>query len=104
MSNLKIVSLNVNSFKSKIPIIKKLTENFDIIFLQEIMLLSEDLGLLGDVNDNFCYYAIPSVMSINNVGRPIGGLAVIFNKKLTPFIKINCISINIMNVELSFRN
>ena len=53
----KIVSYNCNSIRNNIEIVQMLTEDYDIVCLQELMLFPEDLGILSRINDNFDFVA-----------------------------------------------
>ena len=67
-------------------------ENYDIIFLQEHWLLSCNLFKLEEIDKNFeCF----SVSAMDNkagsgilVGRPFGGVAVLFRKTFSKSIKL----------------
>ena len=61
----------------------------DIILLQEVLLLDEDVLLLGDIDDGFDFICSPSKKSNSEVseGRPSGGNAILWRKN--PNIDIN---------------
>lgn len=81
---LKIATYNCHSFKTSVNDIRQLCNTHDIILLQETWLLESELPLLGQVNTNFYYKGISS-MDCNSklfTGRPFGGLAILWSKKL----------------------
>ena len=79
-----IVSFNCNSVKKSIEKVKALTESFDIILLQELMLLECDAGYLDKINKDFISFSHLKDRTINNVniGRPINGVAFLVNNAL----------------------
>ena len=63
---------------------KEILLNCDILLCQEIILLEEDCYLLSHISEDFCVKYIPSKQSQSpdGDGRPVGGLAIFFRKKL----------------------
>ena len=72
LTTFKCVTYNCNSIRNKIEIIKSLTANFDIVILQEILLLQSDLGYLDNIsNEHFSYSCVKdNIIDGINVGRP----------------------------------
>ena len=71
-SNVKIVSLNCNGFKSNLSYIENvLLSNFDIIFLCETWLLDSEKHLLHNYKSDFSIFFTPGKK--HHTGRPFGG-------------------------------
>ena len=90
--SLKICSYNMHGFKNGVSTVQDLCLNYDIILLQEHWLLKANLNKFVDINSNFQAF---SLSSMNNkaasgifVGRPFGGVAVMWRKTLSGCIKI----------------
>ena len=68
------------------PIITDMCSNNDIVLLQETLLLPHDLNLLNKVHPDFNSYSISSVDVGAGVlvGRPYGGLSVLWRNSLSP--------------------
>ena len=59
--SLKIVSYNCQSVNTNFDIIKLLSQDCDILLLQETLLTENNKNLLGGLNQNFNYAYTPSV-------------------------------------------
>ena len=61
----------------------------DIICVQETWLLDSNSGSLGDVSEQFMYHAVAGVDHCQNLlpGRVPGGVAILFDKKLSKHIR-----------------
>ena len=72
--------------------VKSLCDTHDIILLQEHWLLTSNLHKINQINSNFQCYSLSAmdnkVASGILVGRPFGGVAILWNKKLS-----NCVNI-----------
>lgn len=104
MDYLTIISFNCNSVRKSIDIIKDMCNSYDIILLQEIMLLSDDFFYLNDINKNFNFYAIPSTVNNSFVGRPKGGLCILWKKSLNLNINIKNFSPNFLGFQIYQEN
>ena len=103
-NSINFISININSIKSKLNVINNMTKNFDIIFIQESMLIAEDVELLGQINKDFKYVAVPAVRSENYIGRPVGGLCILFHKKFSQYITVSNLSNFGHSIELMINN
>ena len=90
INNLHVVSYNCAGVKNKLPIISKMSNESNIIFLQETWLLPNELGILNGINSDFNSFSISSVDLESGVlvGRPYGGLSVMWNKCLSPVCQV----------------
>ena len=92
MSNIKICSYNMHGFNNGVSIEKSLCKTHDIILLQEHWLLTSNLYKIDQIDNNFQCYSISAmdhkVSSGILVGRPFGGVAILWNKKLS-----NCVNL-----------
>ena len=59
--NLKVVSLNCNGLKNKIPVIGSLISGHDVILLQETWLLPNELSLVQAIHKDYDGLAISAV-------------------------------------------
>ena len=83
--NLKICNYNCCSLKKNIDLIRSLTEqSFDIIFLEETLLLSDSLGDLTHIDEQYENVGIGAIYSEKactaNRGRQEGGLACLWRR------------------------
>ena len=95
---LKIVTFNCHGFKSSVNDVLSLCETYDIIFLQELWLFSEDLTLLKNVHKNFDAHAICAMNDDGQllVGRPYGGIGIMWRKNISHACNI----VNLNDVRL----
>ena len=76
------VTHNCQSFKCNIDIIRDLSGQCDILFLQETLLNDYDIHNLATVNHDFFFYATSSIRKEGCfTGRSSGGLAIMIHKK-----------------------
>ena len=91
-TELKICSFNMHGFNNGVSMTNLLCNNHDLIFLQEHWLIADDLSKLNSINSNFCSFGLSSmnhkIASDILVGRPFGGVAVLWKKSLSCRIKI----------------
>ncbi|GBP60354.1 hypothetical protein EVAR_91389_1 [Eumeta japonica] len=101
MKYLKIVSVNCKSLRRTQEFIRDLCNCNDIILLQETWLLPTELNLVEEISENHDSIATSAIDSSKRVlnGRPHGGVAILFNKKLTVKI-IECGSPRLAAVEV----
>ena len=68
--------------------VRKLLDNFDIVFLREIMLSKSDLPLMNDNNKQFRNIAFVRDRETEGIieGRPSKGVAIFWREKFSPFI------------------
>ena len=89
---LQVGSYNCKSLKRNVVGIRKLCEVSDIVFLQEHWLFPCDLPLLNNVHNEFTSYGVSSIDSSDRVivGRPFGGVAVLWHNRLAPLVRPVC--------------
>ena len=82
----------MHGFNNGVSMVKSLCKAHDIILLQEHWLLTSNLYKLDQIDNNFQCYSISAmdhkVSSGILVGRPFGGVAILWNKKLS-----NCVNL-----------
>ena len=90
-SNVKIASYNSTGLSDiKVDYIRNfLNESkVDILLLQETWLLSTNLGRLGEIHQDYMYHGLSGVDHGQLLtGRPYGGVAILWNKKLAGCIR-----------------
>src|SRR6267154_5886360 len=90
--NLKICSYNMFGFNNGLPMLNSLCINFDVIFLQEHWLSSNDLCKLNYVDINFTSFGVSAMNSKmeNGIfsGRPFGGTAFLVKSNLLKFFTL----------------
>ena len=88
--NLRIVSYNCRSVRNSLNDVQKLCDKNDIVMLQEHWLPKQDLSFLNSIHNDFIAYSSSPVDLTKGllVGRPYGGLSVLFNKKLASRLKL----------------
>ena len=82
-----------------------LCSNSDIVFLQEHWLFPSDLPSLNDIHSDFMSFGTSSMNTNDGIvlGRPYGGVAVLWRKHLTPRVKpINFDDDRIVGLECHF--
>jgi hypothetical protein len=71
--------------------LRLLCVNFDVIMISQHWLLSQNLDKLGTISDQFNYFGVSSmdlkVAANILVGRPFGGVAILWRKTLSNLIK-----------------
>ena len=86
---IKITSFNCCGVTNKLPIIKELCDENDIVLLQETWLMPHNLAVLEKIHANFSAYSISAVDCTRAlVGRPYGGLSVLWKNSLSNLVKI----------------
>ena len=83
-SSLSVTTYNCKNVQSSWDEIKSLCKKCDILFLQETWLMEADLAILNQIDPNFYCKGLSSIDSQSQilVGRPYGGLAVLWKKSL----------------------
>ena len=85
-SKLSIFSFYVQGFDNSLNYVQYLLKTVDIMFIQELWLLSCNLSHIYDLNNDFVVYSKSSMdLKCSNgllVGRPYGGVAVLWSKRL----------------------
>ena len=86
---LNIVSFNCHSIIKNIETVKQLLNRFDIVLLQELMLMEEDIAVVEQLHPDFnCTVGIKD-KNVDGIltGRPSRGVAILFRKYLFRFIE-----------------
>ena len=85
---IKVASFNCNSVRNNAETVKSLLENYDLVFLQELMLSKSDLVVLNDFNKNFQNIAFVNDREAEgiNEGRPSRGVAIFYRNELSTCI------------------
>ena len=89
-SNLIVTSFNCQGAKNILPNIVELCDKSHIVFLQETWLSPYDLNMFSDVHAKFNSFSISSMKTDGNilVGRPYGGISILWDKAISPFSSI----------------
>ena len=100
---IKCVSYNCRGWKSGSHFVNHLLSQCDLCFIQEHWLLNDHLTNLI-IDDNFSFTATSGINDSELIlGRPYGGCAILFRKKLHP--SISCIITNFSRFSaLTFSN
>ena len=109
---LKVVSFNCRGLSSSLEEIKTLCKTFDIILLQETWLAKQNLDFLNSINNQHYSYVISSFSYETKLhsGRPYGGTAILWNKKLQASTFSNHdntiigLTVNLCSSSISFIN
>ena len=103
--NLRTITYNCQSFKCNIDIIRDLSGQCDILFLQETLLNDYDIHNLATVNHDFFFYATSSIRKEGCfTGRSSGGLAILIHKKYSLICEELQFSDRILGFFLNFDN
>ena len=89
VGNIKILSFNCQGVINKLPVIQDLCNRADIILLQETWLMPHNTDFLNDIHVDFNAHSISAVScSEILVGRPYGGLSILWRKKYDVFCSL----------------
>jgi exonuclease III len=79
-----IATYNCQNIQTSINEVRELCRSHDVIFLQETWLLPTDISMLQDIDSNFHAKGLSSVNVQKEllIGRPFGGIAVLWSKYL----------------------
>ena len=87
-NHIRIVSYNCESYVKNVEFVRMMLQTCDILLLQETLLVDHSIQLLENVHEDFDYFAVSATRnSTSFVGKSSGGLAVIFRKTLSQYIK-----------------
>ena len=106
--DLNIASFNCSGVSNILPIIAKICESHDIVLLQETWLMQHNLNILNSVHKDFDVYSISAVDCTEAlVGRPYGGLSVLWRKtsnivKICSFDDPRVLGIEINTIDKNF--
>ena len=107
--DLKIINFNCCSLKKNIDLIRKLTdEAFDIIFLEETLLLEDRQGDLAFIDERYesvrvgAYYSEKPLTA--NAGRAEGGLACLWKKDAAFKVTKIFMEEKYLGIEVTFGN
>ena len=80
---IKIFSLNCMGVGNKLPVLRDICHNYDLICLQETWLTPDNLNFLDTVSGDFCSHSISAVcLDQPLIGRPHGGLSILWRRSL----------------------
>ena len=103
--DLNIISYNCRSLSNNYEIIRMLLKQCDILFLQETLILQSDFHLIGSLDCNFDFIAEEAYRKKECfTGRPSGGLVILWNKSLSPFIEPFSCSKRILGLKIIANN
>ena len=89
---LSITSYNLHGLFNRFSLLTSLCKNYDIVLVQEHRLPSSVLCKLSTLDRNFDCCAVSSMDAKSChgplTGRPFGGVAILWNKKLSPVIEV----------------
>src|SRR5437899_3935493 len=92
LDNLRVCSYNMHGYNNGRPLLESLCHTHDVILVQEHWLPSCDLHKLKTINEQFnCYGISAMVEKLSSgilVGRPFGGVAILWRNDLSNYIKI----------------
>ena len=92
IDEIKFCSYNMHGFYNGLPLVKSLCNDFNVILLQEHWLNDFDLHKLNNIHNDFSAVGVSAMLrkSENNilVGRPFGGVAIMFNKLIFKNVRI----------------
>ena len=89
INRLKIVSFNCCGVTNKLPIIQQLCDANDFVVLKQTWLLPHNIGSLDGMHRDFEAYSISAVDCTEAlVGRPYGGLSILWRKSSSSTINI----------------
>ena len=92
LDNIKICSYNMHGFYNGLPLVKSLCNDFNVILLQEHWLNDFDLYKLNNIHNDFSAVGVSAMLGKSEnsiiVGRPFGGVAILYNKFIFKNIKI----------------
>ena len=82
--NLRISSLNFYGIKASFYQVYELCEMSGIVFLQEILLFTQELSILSTLPPDFEGIGVSAIDSSSGIitRRPYGGVAILIRKKL----------------------
>ncbi|VVC97648.1 unnamed protein product [Leptidea sinapis] len=102
-TNITLATFNCRSVKRSAEQIKELSENVDILALQETWLPPHDLGFVNGLSQHFSCFAKSAVDTSTGIlkGRPYGGLPLMWRKSLFPSVSIiDCTSDKLAAVQI----
>lgn len=85
---LDIVTFNCNSVRNNIGIVKTLLANYDIVLLQELMILRDDISIIKNIDIDWDSAVTVNDDTENGIikGRPKKGVCILWRKELSKFI------------------
>ena len=102
MDKLRIVSYNCRGIKSSLPVIHELCTDNDIVLPQETLLWRHNLHFINSIHSDCYAGGCTSVDSSERVvmGRPYGGLWILWRKPLGPFVTLKQYTERIICIEV----
>lgn len=86
---IQVSTYNCQSAKRNFGGIQKLCNESDVVIIQEHWLFPSELSCLNNIHNDFVSFGISSMNPSNDliVGRPYGGVAVLWKNNLSPFVR-----------------
>jgi exonuclease III len=92
ISELRLCSFNMHGYRNGLSMANSLCSDHDIILLQEHWLMKHELHKMDAIHPNFKSFGVSSmdnkIASGILVGRPFGGVGILWNKRLSSKIQI----------------
>ena len=98
----RLCSYNCNSVSKKVDIIRMILKDCDILVLQDNLLMAEDSYFIHGIDYNFDSIIMPSKCPASNEGRPSGGLAILWRRKLNFIVEILSLQDSYMIINIQF--
>ena len=101
--NLRLSTYNCNSVRANFENVRKVMNNCDIVFLQELLLCKSDLPILEELNDDFENVAFVQDREADGImeGRPTRGVAILWRKSLSSYVTPLLVDDNVIGIILS---
>lgn len=98
-----IVTYNCNSIRNNIEIVKCLFDDYDIVLLQEVMLLEEDAHMVKSLHSDWdgIVYVKDELKDGIREGRPSKGVAILWHKNYSQCIQPIYCNERIIGIKLS---
>ena len=105
-NNIRIVSFNCKNVKTSVSCIKNLCNSHDVILLQETWLYKQELSFLNTIDYKFYAKGFSTIDYSKGplVGRPYGGIAILWRKTLGKKCLITGVDDRIMAISLPLSN
>ena len=94
-TTLNVCSFNCKNIKTSINELNDLCTNHDFILLQETWLSRPELPMLSQINNAFTGYGLSSMDEESQIllGRPFGGIAILWKNVLMPTAPLNVMTV-----------
>lgn len=101
-----IASYNCNSVRNNIETVRTLALEYDIILLQELMLLKEDIPFMNTIDNSFDCVACVEDRSNEGIieGRPSKGVSIMWKKYLSSMVESVFCNDRIVGIKLNSKD